>query len=649
MSKLETQINQIFLSPADSKKLSLILYEEKISNTHQLFLIAELKGIQRRTEVNDLGKISEIIIESFKTKSKLPTEAMFENTLAEINQKLADFAHKGRKSWLGKFSALIAIKSDRDFYLANTGLTCAWLKRKNELNEILEPEKNRIEPLKTFVNFSSGRLIDEDSLILSTSSLFNYISLELFSKTLNSNSLQEACTKISQIIKGSAKSDEGFAAFMLKLTKQLAPAPIAPKQTVTQAAAPTQPIYAPLPEEWNEESAPAMSMPSFPSISRPSLPKLNFKLPNFKFSIPGFPKLNIFPNISGPAKFFLASFILFAVLFAMNIAAFGLRKAQSAQKDKFNGVAETLVNYLAEAESSLLYRNQSQAMKLMSSAETELHKLQQLDSKKSVPFQAKFEEMNNKINRVTVLRNLTPALEMPYPITFMERAGSGYLVANENPNSLGVFTDNNLKNLFMLNKTDGDLRGVAHVSGQGNFVASRDKIYLASQTSQEFEQRAYISNAELHSLKYSGPNRLYAINKTTNQVIRMTASANSVTGVQNILRVNANLVDAQDLAVDSDVYILFPDKIVKYTNGQPVDFVLSPLSEPAKQMTKLRVGNQIYVLEPVAKRVLIYTRKGELLNQVQFPDLTDLKDIYVDEAKREMLLMNGNKTYRITF
>lgn len=690
MAKLETQINQIFLSPKETRKVSLILFEEKLSATHHLFMLAELRDIQKKTELNDLSRISEIIIERFKKQKKLPAEAMFEATLAEINDDLADFAHKGRKSWLGKFSALVALKVEKDFYLANTGYTSAWLKRKNSLNEILSPDKAQTHPLKTFTNFSSGRLIDGDNLVLTSSSLFNYVSVELFSKTLNSNNLIEACAKISDILKASARSDEGFAAFMLSLVYKTSEASVSLPEPVSQLSQPdirpttksrisVKPeavptaekvmlpaptiatgIYAPLPEDLIEERRikPRFSMPTVSSLpSLPSMPelarlpkKLNLVTEFFLNVWDKIPKPRFMRNVSGPAKFFLFSFILFALLFGMNIAAFSVKRAQQAQDDKFNDAAEALVNYLTEAESSLLYKNQSQAMKLMSSAETELHKLEQIDISKVQPFQSKFDEMNNKINRVTVLRNVSPAFEMPYAINFMARAGNGYLVANENPNSLGIFTDNALNNIFMLNRVDGDIKGVAHVDGIGNFVASKDKIYKVNENSQEFVQANYVSNGDLTALKYTGNNRLHAINRSANQVIRFAVSGNTISGTANILKTNISFANAQDLALDgNDAYVLFPDRVAKFTNGNQMEFNISPVSEPPTQLTKIRVGAQVYVMEPVSQRVLIYNKRGELLNQVQFPTLNDLRDMFVDEVNHQILLVNGNKVYTLTF
>jgi hypothetical protein len=76
---------------------------------------------------------------------------------------------------------------------------------------------------------------------------------------------------------------------------------------------------------------------------------------------------------------------------------------------------------------------------------------------------------------------------------------------------------------------------------------------------------------------------------------------------------------------------------------------LGPLSEPPQQLKKIRLGNNIYLLEPVANRVLIYSRSGELLNQVKFPALTEMTDLFVNESSREMFIVNGNEIYKITF
>ena len=154
MPKFETQINQIFLVHPESKKNSLILYEEKLKDQLHLFFLLELVDIKKKTEANELKKISEAILGGFRKNIKMPTNSMFEATLAEINNSLADLAHKGSKSWLGKFSALIALRSDSEMLLANAGQASAWIKRKRDFSEVLPPEKRRDETLLLLVRMS---------------------------------------------------------------------------------------------------------------------------------------------------------------------------------------------------------------------------------------------------------------------------------------------------------------------------------------------------------------------------------------------------------------------------------------------------------------------------------------------------------------
>lgn len=220
MARLETQINQIYLTHPEAKKTSLILYEEALSNSHHLFVVAELHDLQKKSESTDLKKISEIILASFRANKRLSAEALFESSLAQINQNLADMAHEGRKSWVGKFSCLVTLKTGDNIYLANNGQTSAWLKRKSELLEILPAEKRGTHPLKTFQNFTQGKISDQDGLILMTSSIFNYVSFELFSGLLSAHNVAEATAEISKILQESAPSDQAFSAFLLEFGKK---------------------------------------------------------------------------------------------------------------------------------------------------------------------------------------------------------------------------------------------------------------------------------------------------------------------------------------------------------------------------------------------------------------------------------------------
>jgi len=215
MAKLEAQISQIYLIHPEAKSNVIVLHDEKLSNSAQLFLLAEIKSGKHRSQSADLKKIAEIIISTFKANKKLPRESLFESSLAEINENLADLAHKGHKDWLNKFSAGILLAQNGSLYAANSGLVEVTLFRKNDLLEILPADKVQSHPLKIFQNFSVGRLKENDIAILAATNLFNYVSKELFFKILNLHGSEETARNISNILKDS-NSDEGFSCFLLK-------------------------------------------------------------------------------------------------------------------------------------------------------------------------------------------------------------------------------------------------------------------------------------------------------------------------------------------------------------------------------------------------------------------------------------------------
>jgi hypothetical protein len=76
---------------------------------------------------------------------------------------------------------------------------------------------------------------------------------------------------------------------------------------------------------------------------------------------------------------------------------------------------------------------------------------------------------------------------------------------------------------------------------------------------------------------------------------------------------------------------------------------LDELTTPMAGATKLFVGNNLYILEPGQKRLLIFSKAGKLLNQVYFPNSPELTDFYVDETARHIDLINGNSLIEINF
>ncbi|MGE5392402.1 MAG: hypothetical protein ACM3NH_01530 [Candidatus Saccharibacteria bacterium] len=652
MSKLETQINQIYLLRPENRKCSLILYEEALSPALHLFLILSLADMKRRTEASALKSISDIILSDFRRNSRMSAEAMFESTLAQTNQHLADLAHKGHKSWLGKLSAAVLLKSDNQVFLANSGQATIWLKRKAELSEVVPSEKCGLHPLKTFSNFASGRLSEGDVLAALTTSVFNFVSLPLFGKLLKLDP-KAAADEISKILLDSSGSDDAFAAFFLEMTAE-EKVPV-PAQAASPAVAPVSVparkvnnyeeagIYAPLPESLREERGSRFKLPSFsftPSewFELPRVPRLRlpFRLPDF------------YRNLTIAGKFFFICFVIFLLLAAANLGVLFVKMQHKKALSTIEDLASSVQQDLSDAESALIYRNQDQAAKLLGDSQAHLAELKKLNPERAAALAPQVDDLSARVTRTNSVTNPRSITDVKLSPALLARAGNGFLFSGSDPKSLSQF-DGSYKQLFMLNSVQGSITGLNHIPTLGNFVVSGPKIYQINPAQNQFEQKLEIPGADLSGLKYLDPNRVYTLNRATNQIVRMTVNKGALSAPQSLLKTAVNLSDARDFGMDADIYVLFPAGVRKFKDGKEQSFKLATLPDPLTDATKIFVGSNLYILDASKKRLLIFAKNGTLQNQIMFPSLSSPRDIYVNEQQRVIDILDSEKLVEITF
>jgi hypothetical protein len=128
-----------------------------------------------------------VIKKEYFSKPKRPPIESFEAALHKGNLALSKIAEHGNVAWIGKLNAIIAILEKNNLHLTQAGNTSAFLFRAGMLTNISEglssPEADS-NPLKTFVNVSSGRMEKSDKLLVATESIFDIFSLEEIKKSI---------------------------------------------------------------------------------------------------------------------------------------------------------------------------------------------------------------------------------------------------------------------------------------------------------------------------------------------------------------------------------------------------------------------------------------------------------------------------------
>ena len=178
MTELETQVVKIQLG--DNKQATSYVYTlaETVDNSGaELYMICELP-LFNPAAADECQRIAEAIAASLRRSYRRPSASnTFENALTVINEELGKLQNLGKTHWLGKLNAVLAVKSRSKLSVTSVGKITALLYRDGNFAPITEPGSPH-HPLKTFENFSEGKVRLGDLLVLSTSQLFNHISID---------------------------------------------------------------------------------------------------------------------------------------------------------------------------------------------------------------------------------------------------------------------------------------------------------------------------------------------------------------------------------------------------------------------------------------------------------------------------------------
>lgn len=144
-------------------------------------------------------------------------------------------------------------------------------------------------------------------------------------------------------------------------------------------------------------------------------------------------------------------------------------------------------------------------------------------------------------------------------------------------------------------------------------------------------------------------NRLYTLAPSVNQLYRSNTAPNYSVFSPWISDEAPNLANAQDLAIDGSIYVLFPDRIDLYNSGRLArpNLALDPLDPPlanAQQLWLTADSNKIYILE--SERIIEFEKSGKFRQQYIIPGKT-LKDILVDSQQRIGYILTDNEVLKI--
>ena len=191
--------------------------------------------------------------------------------------------------------------------------------------------------------------------------------------------------------------------------------------------------------------------------------------------------------------------------------------------------------------------------------------------------------------------------------------------------------------IFSISSTDNDL----FFFSRPNEIISHNDTNTSRQLASPYESYSY---QQLESFQ----NYLYFLERRNNQIIRYSYPDLDNPEIWIEERVPGNIVS---FAIDGNIWMLKDNnEIWEYGSNRPIaqsKIKHEQLFPKAERFSSIKTNSTspIHVLESRNKRVIIFSKEGELLKQIIFPNSQNIKDLAIDNNK--IYLLDGQEVYMV--
>jgi hypothetical protein len=613
-------------------------------------------------------------------KIKDNPEKIFENALQKLNSLL--FPYLKQKNNL---NLLFGLKDKNNVFFTFHGkIFSLFIDRRGRDELIVSPLQNLLESEEKliFSKFISGTLNFHQSLFFSTDNISSYftplrLGTLLFSSSNALWQLKDSLAKLQPSLP--------FAALHIFYKKEPEITPLSSIQELTKTENQTEQIISPplwpnLAPFWKKilnqgrnfiSTILKKLMTILPKISQKisqqwqkiksskkqimispfSWTKL--KLIKFREQITSQTK-NFFNHLiesfnGWPFRYKILSFLFLILLFFFFQSLLYLNQTETRRREDklLNEQIAILEKNITEAKASLIYGNEEEAQisyQKIKDSFTALSQNPRLKTKIKEELQKEINQLGQIIRREIILTPQTlfefGNQKKPSAISLLD--GDIYLLSdnsllklNKDKKALQVIYQN-LSFNFEKFVTDNERKII--------ILTTKDRVIELNPKNLQTTERI-ISLNNLESLA-SYNHRLYLLFGNPKTINRLTPTNNGF--VSTVwLREKINLQSSLSLTVDGDIYLLFQNgEVIKLTQGYKKDFTLStidpPFISPSKILTYPK-SNYLYLLE--THRIVVFDKKGKLINQYLIENLGNLTDFAVDEPNKKLYLLTDKGVF----
>ncbi len=370
-----------------------------------------------------------------------------------------------------------------------------------------------------------------------------------------------------------------------------------------------------------------------------------------------------FKNLPLLTKILALASIVFAVVFMVSVFYLQTEKNRAENDRIYRESLQTIKNKIDAAESSSIYGDEVQAKTILEEARTLIAQFvcRPIDNAACNDFTDRLNKLGSKLRK---METLSPNLI----IDFNNQGYSGYEKFLKIENKILVFSANTstvlvydimTKETKALTLSDGSLSGFicGAVPKENDYAAliGADKKSLAIFDPKNITLKtggiSYSGEPDIRAIAIYN-RRLYSLDAAANQIYRHdNINAGFGLGRDWISEQNLNLRDGVDITIDGDLYILKENgEILKFNKGipQPINLeIVDPTLNSGDEIWTYTDLANIYILDSVNKRMIIFDKTGKFLRQLTADEFSSPTSADIEEAAGLAYILDQSKLYEI--
>jgi len=369
-----------------------------------------------------------------------------------------------------------------------------------------------------------------------------------------------------------------------------------------------------------------------------------------------------YKNLNKINKILLSAFLICLIIFSGSLSWQNIKNKEVKKQAAISGLMAAIEQKQNQIDASLLYNNEAGAKKLLEEVKgliAELPQKSQTQKDQYNVLTAKHRVQIEKISRViraeaievanftNLNANAKPTnIAMAQEKIFAADAAQKTIYSIDLKSKLTTAINLAGQNIGKLDFPNIDKNNNISYFNTGNIIIFDAKTEKLSTLEIDYPAKP---QKIIDFKQYN--NRYYLADAINGQIYRFSKSGFKLTGAVSWLNTQEDLTGVRSLDIDGNIYLLKNNgEISKYSKGKKQEFSTSPLEPNFSQAAKLTISeaqDYLYIFEPSGKRLVVFNKKGNFINQYTSDKFDNLKDFQIDETNKKIYFLNGAAVYSI--